>query len=61
MQEILTDLCHREKGQWAIYYTSPQSYKTSFHIRWLNNFVTFVNFDWLFNQVECLNVSTTNY
>ena len=29
----------RERGKWAVYYTSPQSYtKKSFLIRWLNNF-----------------------
>ena len=28
----------RERGQLAVYYTSPQSFKLCFLIRWLNNF-----------------------
>ena len=37
----------RERGKWAVYYTSPQSLIITFLIRWLNNFKTVVNFDWL--------------
>ena len=28
-------------GQWAVYYTSPQSFKVTFLIRWLNNIEDF--------------------
>ena len=33
------------RGQWAVYYTSPQSCIIRFLIRWLNNFGDY--FDWL--------------
>ena len=34
----------REMGQWAVYYTSPQSFIIRFLICWLNNFGDFSEF-----------------
>ena len=31
-----------ERGNWAVYYTSPQSFKLTFSYRWLNNFGDFL-------------------
>ena len=36
------------RRQWAVYYTSPQSFLYRFLIRWPSNFWDLVNFDWLF-------------
>ena len=45
---FLTNACkqltinkEREIGQWAVYYTSPQSFLKCFLIHWLNNFGDF--------------------
>ena len=37
-----------KRGQWAVYYTSPQFYNT-FLIRGSKNLKTFLYFDWLVN------------
>ena len=40
------------RGQWALYYTSPQSLTITLDL---------VNLDWLVSYVECSNVPTTNW
>ena len=47
------------EGQWAIYYSSPQSFIIMFSYSFTS--VTLVNFDWLVQLIECLNISTTNF
>ena len=49
-------MTQRVTGQWAVYYTSPQSLKLMFSY----SLKTLLNSDWLVYQVECSNVSTTN-
>ena len=39
MQQLSVN--HREWGQWAVYYTSPQSFFLLAFINWLNNFDEF--------------------
>ena len=34
----------KEIGQWAVYYTSPQSFIKRFLISWINNFGDFSEF-----------------
>ena len=51
------------RGHWAVYYTSPQSFIITFFL-----FIGYTtlgtlseSFDWLIHEVECLNVSITNF
>ncbi len=39
----------------------PKVYNNVFLFVGLTNLGTLLNFDWLIHQVECLNVSTTNF
>ena len=53
---------HRERGQWAVYYTSPQSFINNvFLFVGLTTLRTLVNFDWFVHSIEYSYVSTTNY
>ena len=50
-----------EGGQWAGYYTGPQSIIIEvFFFVDLTILGTVVNFDWLVHLVDCLNVLTNN-
>ena len=50
------------RGQWAVYYTGPQSFMITFSYSLaLQLWGLLLKFDWLVHQVECPNVSTTNY
>ena len=49
------------RGQWAVYYTSPQSFILTFSYRLAQQiWGLLMNFDWLVHKAECPNVSTTN-
>ena len=67
---VLTDLnikknniySQRGRGHWAVYYTSPQSFITTFLYLLTQQFCGLLrNFYWLVNLVECLNDLTTNF
>ena len=61
MTDIMTktDIQLREKGNWAVYYTSPPKfYNSLFLFVDLTILGTLVNFCWLF---QCSNVATTNF
>ena len=58
---ILIDLNQGGFGQWAVYYTSPQSFILTFSYSLpLQNLGLLLHFDWLIHQGLCPNVSTTN-
>ena len=41
----------RERGQWAVYYTSPESFKITLAL------TPFGTFDWSIHEVECSKVT----
>ena len=56
LQPSIKFLSQRERGQWTVYNTSPQSFIITFSYS-----LTSVNFEWLFHLFECSNFSTTNF
>ena len=50
---LVTIASQRERGQWAIYYTSLQSLIISFQFIGLTTLRTIVTFDSLVNSFEC--------
>ena len=50
MQQLSVN--HRERGQWAVYYTSPQSFFLLAFINWLNNFGDFGEFNLIALSLE---------
>ena len=54
-------LSERERGQWAVFYTSPQSVIITILFVAFPTLGTLVNFDRLVYQVKYSNVPTTNF
>ena len=52
-------ISEKERGQWAVYQTSPQIFIMRFYSLAKQLLGTLVNFDWLIHKVEFSNVSTT--
>ena len=49
------------REDWAVYYTSPQSFKKRFSCSLASGlWGLLLDFDWLVYEVECPNVSTTD-
>ena len=52
----------KERGQLAVFYTSPKSFIITFFLFvGVTTFGTSVNFDCFVHKVECSNVLTTNF
>ena len=51
----------RDRGQWAVYYASSQSFTLTFSYSLAKQlWGLLIDFDWLVYKVECPNVSITN-
>ena len=61
---LQTQKCYHsvtERGQWAVFHTSPQSFIVKFsYLLAQQLWGLLLNFDWLVYEVECPNVSTIN-